>query len=58
MDLPVFWQDDLEHLPPEKLAQLAFAFQSYILVQTDIIGAQADLIDELKSQIEILKGMM
>ena len=58
----MFWQDDLEHLPPEQLAELAFSMQAFILTQNEIIETQNDLIDELndelKAHIELLKGMM
>jgi RecA/RadA recombinase len=58
MDLPVFWQDDLEHLSVEQLAELAFHLQSFILTQNDIIETQSEIIDELKAHIELLKGIM
>jgi hypothetical protein len=58
MDMPVFWQDDLEHLPPEQLAELAFSMQAFILTQNEIIETQTEVIDELKAHIELLKGMM
>ena len=54
----MFWQDDLEHLSVEQLAELAFKFQSFILTQNEIIETQTEVIDELKAHVEILKGMM
>jgi hypothetical protein len=58
MDMPVFWQDDLENVPVEQLAELAFSMQAFILTQNEIIETQTDVIDELKAHIEIMKGMM
>ena len=54
----MFWQDDLEHLTPEQLAELAFSMQAFILTQNEIIETQTEVIDELKAHIELLKGMM
>ena len=58
MDMPVFWKDDLENVPVEDLAELAFSMQAFILTQNEIIETQTELIGELKAHVEILKGMM
>lgn len=54
----MFWQDNLEHLSVEQLAELAFKFQGFILLQKDMIDAQAEVIHELKNMVEIMKGLM
>jgi hypothetical protein len=58
MNMPMFWQDDLEHLTVEQLAELAFKFQGFILLQKDMIDAQAEVIQELKHMIDLMKGLM